>query len=234
MRLTKLAVICLSITTFSLHAQNQSQDQSQSQPTAAADQVSTNAPEAKPIQGAVTPERVSNEMEAAAKKHNGSAVGFGHRFYFKLAANASDFEALDRYAVLLVATWSQKKDAYPIRVFIRTQNGNIPLRQISATYTADSADKSLAAKIYGPYRENVFYLIPAAMMLRDGEVSIKFVGSKISNPLFKLPSAVAINEFKQRSLRQEDPDPNAKPDLQTLQNLFKTKFTGFPIPDSVP
>lgn len=144
--------------------------------------------------------------------------------------NRAEFEALGRYALLLIAVWTQKADGLPVkRVFIRADGQEIPIQKVSSWQT-DVDKTSATAKMYGPYREDGFYLVPLGSMLRNGQVIIDLSANRTGWVMLQLPSRVV----KPEKYPNPDPAPGAQPDLKTLQAVIRRKFPGFPVPLALP
>ena len=106
----------------------------------------------------------------------------------------------------------------------------LPIYKVSSWKTpVDSG--SLTAKMYGANREDGFYLVPGGAMLRKGEIVLD-LANRTGWVMLELPSNVA--SAAPRRFPNPDPAPNAKPNLKTLQAIIQSKFTGFPVPQTLP
>ena len=175
----------------------------------------------KSISGVFSPDRVKSDQEASAKKAQDSgAAPFqrGRNYYFAWSSMTSaEFAALARHAVFLFAIWTQKPEERPVY-------------KVAGWKTAvDGA--SLTAKMYGPNREDGFYLVPGGAMLKKGQIVLD-LADRAGWVMLELPSNVATNDA--RRFPNPDPEPNAKPDLRALQAFVQRKFPGFPVPSSLP
>jgi len=144
----------------------------------------------------------------------------------------AEFEALGRHIIFLISVWSQKSEELPVkRVFLHVDGNETPIYKVSSWKTSVDGN-SLTEKIFGPNREDGFYLVPGGAMLRKGQISIDLSADRTNWILLELPSNVASNDPKHFS--NPDPAPNAKPKLQALQAFVQRKFPGFPVPQSLP
>jgi hypothetical protein len=133
--------------------------------------------------------------------------------------------------VFLVAVWTQKPEELPVqRMYIRADGKEQAVYKVSSWKTPVDGG-SLTAKMYGPDREDGFYLVPGGAMLRKGEL-VMDIPNRAGWVMLELPSTVASKDAGRFS--NPDPAPNAKPDLKTLQAFIKRKFPGFPVPQSLP
>jgi hypothetical protein len=193
-------------------------------------------PTDKAISGDFTPDRVKADQEAFAKKLQESGKGplpRGRNYYFAWGSmTPAEFEALGRHTVFLIVVWTQKPEELPVKlVHIRTATQDVPVTKVSSWKTpVDSG--SITAKMYGPHREDGFYLVPGSAMLRSGQMRVELSANGAGWTLLELPSAVATaaaNRFP-----NPDPAPNAKPTLKALQAFIRRKFSGFPVPVTLP
>jgi hypothetical protein len=192
-------------------------------------------PHDRDISGVFSPDRVKSDIEADARKSREGGKppsDRGRKFYFTLAATPAEFTALNKYTLFLVAVWTQKAEELPVkRMFIRANGQDVPVQKLSSWRSEVDKD-SLAATMYGPYREDGFYLVPTGAMLRNGQIIMDMSANRSGWVILELPSKVA--SAKPEKYPNPDPAPGVKPDLKALQALVQRKFTGFPVPQSVP
>jgi hypothetical protein len=191
-------------------------------------------PEDKKISGLITPERVTSEMEAIAKKNqdSGRAPSIrGREYYFSWSSTTpAEFEALARHVLFLFSIWTQKADGLPVkRIYVRADGRELPLLKVSS-WSAPVDRSSITAKMFGSYREDGFYLMPGVAMLRKGEIVLDH-GSQTGWVMMELPSNVAMADANR--FANTDPAPNAKPNIRALQGLIQHRFPGFPVPQSL-
>jgi hypothetical protein len=194
----------------------------------------TKGPEGKRLTGAViTPQRVNDQIEEWAKKRQdqGPTARVANFFLF-FAATPAEFNALGRYSVLLLTVVTQKAEELPLtRVYIRAKEQDVAMQKVSS-WRSDVDSALLTHKIYGPYREAGFYLVPTGMTMRDGQLLADFAANRTGLPILQLPNKGAPDRL--RALGNLDPPPNAKPTLKALQGLITRATSGFPVPTSVP
>ena len=195
---------------------------------------SPKAPEAKRISGIVTPDRLNEDFETFAKRReaaNGPATR-GEVFFLMYAGDANEFAALARHSVLLLAVLTQKAEELPVKsVYIRAGNQDIPLPKLSS-WSSKNSEKLLSTRIYGPNREDGFYLFPTAAIFREGQLQVELSGTNPVMRILQLP----INNPPERVTKfpKQAPPPGAKPDLRALQAFISKKTTGFQVPRAVP
>jgi hypothetical protein len=192
-------------------------------------------PKDRTVSGVFSPDRVKSDQEALAKKAQDSGAAPLQRsrsYYFAWSSmTPAEFEALGRHVVFLISIWTQKPEELPVkRIYIRADGQELPLYKVASWKTpVDSA--SLTAKMYGPNREDGFYLVPGGAMLKKGQVVLD-LANRTGWIMLELPSNVASNDA--RRFPNPNPEPNAKPDLKALQVFIQRKFPGFPVPQSLP
>jgi len=184
------------------------------------------------VSGVFSPDRVKSDMEANAKKAQGSGAApsqHGRNFYFLWdTITPAEFEALARHTVFLFAIWTQKPEELPVkRIYIRVDGKEQTVYKVSSWKTP--VDKgTLTAKMYGPNREDGFYLVPGGALLQKGQIVLD-LADQAGWVMLDLPANTATNRFPNLN-----PGPNAKPDLGTLQAIIRRMFPGFPVPQSLP
>ena len=192
------------------------------------------APDGKLETGVVTPERVTQQIEEWAKQRQesgGPSARVAHVWIF-FAGGPNEFAALGRYSVLLLTVVTQRSEELPLkRVYIRANDRDVPVQKLSS-WRGDVDSALLTYKIYGPYRETGFYLLPTGMTMRDGQLLADLAANRTGMPVLQLPNKGTPDQV--RRFPNLDPAPRAKPDLQTLQAFLGQRTSGFPIPRSLP
>jgi hypothetical protein len=191
----------------------------------------------KPLPGAWTPQRQAEQIEAKVKQHEeyyGYPRELERSYYFVVwdPVDAAEFSAMARYSLMLLSVLTQKSEELPLkRVYLRTVDREIPLVKVSS-WRATVEQSLLTHKMFGPYREDGFYLFPTAAYLRVGQIRADFALSRSGLPILEFPTESVPAWLKE--LQNSDPEPNALPSLKMLQAFIKRKTSGFPIPDSLP
>jgi hypothetical protein len=191
--------------------------------------------EAVIIRGVVTPERMTETLENQAKRRQeagGAPFVRNSQFFIFYGDNANDFIALGRYSVLLLTVITQKPEELPIkRVYARSGDQEIPALALSS-WPVFLEEKSASYKIFGPYREDGFYLLPTALALREGQLLVDFAVNRNGLPVVQLP----IKNLPDRVAKFPNitSAPTTQPDLKFLQAFIAKKTSGFLIPQSLP
>jgi hypothetical protein len=146
------------------------------------------------------------------------------------ARNQSEFNALARYSVLLLTSLAQKPEDLPLKRVFHRAGQEHPIARIS-NWRSELDAAMLARKIYGPYREDGFYLFPTGYRERDGQILINYGTTTSDISIAQFPGE-PIERLKQ--FGNLDPAPGAKPNLAALQKIIRERFTGFPVPTALP
>jgi len=191
-------------------------------------------PESKFVQGSFSQERIERVIEELARKRQDSNQAVLQRTQLSTivyAESANEFAALKRYSLMLLNALSQKEEELPIkRAYIRADGSDVELRRVSNWRANVKADLA-TYKMYGPYRDDAFYLVPTGMMVRDGQILVDFTMNRTGQVMLQLPSTAAPRATQ--NFGDLDPEPNSQPDLKALQGLIQRKFPGFPAPKSI-
>ena len=191
-------------------------------------------PKDKSVQGEFTPARVNADQEANAKKQESGkgALSRGRIYFFPWGSlTPAEFDGLGRQTMFLLAIWTQKPEELPVkRIFHRSDAGETAIYKVSSWKTPVDAG-SVTARIYGPNREDGFYLVPGNVMLGKGQLVIELSANQPNWILLELPSTVASAGAKRFPNATAAP---GRPSLGMVQELVRRKFTGFPVPQSLP
>ena len=184
-----------------------------------------------PFNGVLTPQRIATEIEADAKK-NQDPNDFDTHYFMYFADNASEYAALAHYSLLILTVVTQEAQDLPIKnLYIRASGQRIPLARISR-WRVDVDPRLATHKIYGPYREDAFYLFPTGALFRPGQVQADLGAGRTGFPVLEMPPQW-VPDYVRRFPRDEPPQ-GAMPSLRALQNLIRRNTAGFPIPDTLP
>jgi hypothetical protein len=185
--------------------------------------------------GVTTPQSHANRIERWAKDWQSKQVSPVERMTCYTLWDPSDraeFEALGHYGLLILTMVTQSVQELPLkRVYLRMPDREIPLLKIGS-WGRDVDPRLASYKMYGPYREDGFYLFPLGAYLRVGQMQADLAANRSALPLFEFPDPNAPDWLK--SLQNPDPLPGALPNLGALQRFIRRNTSGFPIPTSLP
>jgi hypothetical protein len=136
--------------------------------------------------------------------------------------DVAEYRALGKHGVLLVAALSQQADELPLRrVYTLAGSKIIPLQRLFSTRRAVPAG-SLAHKVFGPYQEEGFYLVPAGALMQEWLLFCDF--AKNRNEFSISRSAMTPPEFIQAD---RDRRVTAKPIPAALRAFLEREYPGF-------
>jgi hypothetical protein len=183
----------------------------------------------------VTPQQRTEELESWAKKWEQAGVEFSPQYSlvrFFWPADLKEFKALAAYSLLILTVHTHKSEELPLkRVYVRTLDREIPLIKLSS-WRMGVDPKLLAYRIYGPYREDGFYLFPLSASLRVGQIQADFAVNRSSKPVLDLPAYEVPGWLKK--MQSPDPKPNALPEPAALERLIRRNTAGYPPIDWMP
>ena len=185
--------------------------------------------------GATTPQTRTDAIEAWAtnwKEKLGRPAARETHYAILHARDIAEFDALGRYSLLILSAMTQRSEELPLkRVYLRMPDREVPLLKI-ASWRTEVDPTMVSYKMFGPYREDGFYLFPLCAYLRVAQLQADFATNRMSLPVVELPYRGGPDWL--RTLQNPDPVPGALPDLSVLQEFIKRATSGFPIPSSLP
>jgi hypothetical protein len=230
-----LALVSTVAAASSSFAQNSPQTEPANTPRSPFQEPLTPGPLKKLPGGAWTPQRHTERIEFWATKREEDYGYPMEREQYTVSwdpENAAEFSAMARYSLLLLSVVTQKPEELPLRrVYLRTLDRQIPLIRIS-NWRVNVDQTLITQRMYGPYREDGFYLMPTGAYLRLGQIQADFAVNRLGLPIMEFPLETVPPWL--RGVQNPDPEPNALPTLKMLQAFIKRRTSGFPIPDSLP
>jgi hypothetical protein len=183
----------------------------------------------------VTPQGLTDDLEAWAKGREAKQRGpLERETYFRIVQphDRAEFEVLGRYGVLVLTVVTQSAEELPLkRVYLRMPDREVPILKI-ASWRRNIDQTLVTYKMYGPYREDGFYLFPLGAYFRVAQLQADFATHRSGLPMLELPYEHGPDWLK--TMQNPDPPPGALPNLRALQNLIRRETSGFPIPTSLP
>jgi hypothetical protein len=120
-----------------------------------------------------TPEWLIGRLEVWAKRREAKqAPPIERETYYRFwePRDRVEFEALGRYALLILTIVTQDTRELPLkRVYLRMPDREIPLIKLSS-WRRDVDQTLVTYKMYGPCREDGFYLFPLSAYFRVAQV----------------------------------------------------------------
>jgi hypothetical protein len=121
----------------------------------------------------------SRLKNAAAKYGTGGPIRYFALSDIGYPYDANEFNQLDGNAVVLITALSQDKEEMPLRrVYVRADGKEFDLKVIKAFTSTLSDTKGDVAIAFGSNREDVLYLMPVYLRMKEAELVIEFHSSK--------------------------------------------------------
>ncbi len=177
-----------------------------------------------PSQGAVTPQEIARRLETRAAEIQKMAPSGADRFVlFDVAwpETAAEYRAIGKHAILFVAAVSQKAEELPLRrVYARRNGGIVELEKLSGQRSEVPAG-SLARSVFGPYRADGFYLVPAGAILPNNPLFCDFAKNRNEFVITKAELTPPDFILADRDRNSISPQPDA------LKRFLEREFPGF-------
>ena len=184
-------------------------------------------------QNPVTSAEMTARLEKSAVRTRQTApsgAARGSSVDFCWPSDAAEYRALQKHVLVLVSAVTQDKAELPLRrVYVNIAGKETELTKLSSQLS-DVRRGSLTATILGPYREDGFYLAPAAAMMSDGYLQADFAVHRNGFNLYKLPGTPP-------DFIKADGDPmpaaDARPETAALKAMLRREYRGFELPESL-
>jgi hypothetical protein len=174
----------------------------------------------------VTPDDIDKRIEErAAEIQKIAPKGAARYVVYDIAwpATAEEYRALGRHAILFLSAVSQNADELPLKqVYTRQGGKSLPLKQLSSK-RRDVPPGSLTHVMFGPYREDSFYLLPVGALMQEWKLLADF--AKNRNEF-----SISLSQLNPPRFIQTDRTRNAgKVDPAALKTILEREFPGFEV-----
>jgi hypothetical protein len=143
--------------------------------------VATSRLRAQTPEDAVTPQSIDRRLERrAADLEKNAPQGADRYILFDLAypQDPEEYRAVGKTALVLVVAISKRSDELPLRrVFTRIGAKDFDLPKLGGKRSETQAG-SQARALFGPYREDAFYLAPIGALLRENLLICDFARNR--------------------------------------------------------
>ena len=194
--------------------------------SSAAAQITTKGPSSDK---AVTPAEMERRLEDQAERVKKIAPRADRVALVDFAwpIDAAEYRANSKYIVVLVVAVSHDEKELPVKqVYVRDGSRNVALEKI-ASERRTIPEGSVIASVVGRFREDSFFLAPASVMMRKGDLLIDFAINRTGFRVYELPGTPP-------AFVRQDADPNpprgAKPDAAALRKMVEREYPGFKLP----
>lgn len=183
-----------------------------------------------PSQHAVTPADMDRRLDETAARVKAMAPHADRvaQVDFAWPISPQEFRAMAKSVVVLVVAVSRDEKELPLKqVYVRANGRIVPLQKIGSERRA-VPDDSAVASVVGRFREDAFYLAPAEVMMRKGDLLIDFAINRSGFRVYELPGTPP--DFV-RADRDPNPGRGAKPDAAAVRAMIEREYPGFKLPD---
>jgi hypothetical protein len=143
---------------------------------------------------------------------------------FAWPESEAEYRALGKFIVVLVVAVSQTEQELPLKQLYVAAGGRTVALQKIASERRTLPEGSDVATVLGRYREDAFYVAPAAPMMRKGYLLIDFAINRSGLRVYELPGTPP--DFVRKD-RNPNPAKGAKPDVKALQAMIEREYPGF-------
>jgi hypothetical protein len=186
-----------------------------------------------PSQNAVSPANMAERLEQSAVrtlKSSPKGAARGASVDFSWPSEPEEYRALGKHVLLLVSVVTQDAAELPLRrVYVGANGRETDLIKLSSQLS-DVRKGSVTFTVFGPHREDGFYLAPAGLMMADGYLQADFAVRRQNFNLYKLPGTPP--DFIKAD-RNPMPPADAKPEMPALKAMLRREYKGFELPSDL-
>jgi hypothetical protein len=167
-----------------------------------------------------TDEMTNRIVELAAKYESHAQFSRIALFDMAFASNLEDYEKLGGMGIVLISSVNQDGDEHPItKVIAETHDKKYGLPFVAKKTVIVENEK--VKKVYGSNRVDYYYLIPYAITIQEGQITIDWSKNRKDFVLAKLPLRHRLDFITDT----QDISLHTKVDKQTLENLLLREFS---------
>src|SRR6267143_2706544 len=170
------------------------------------------------------PDLVARRIAAAARQYQQYApIPRGAFFDIAYPADTGEYRRMAGYGLLLVTAISQTGDELPVRPYLRTTDGDVPLRMVTSVMGSTQPGDSIVRRVFGNHRIDALYLIPLHADALGADLLVDFaknregfnLGSIAESLPASLQPAAAVTTTR------------AQPAQDTMLNMIRREYPGF-------
>jgi hypothetical protein len=151
-------------------------------------------------------------------KYPGASADRFAEFDVTLPLTPSEYEAMGRYAIILVASFSQKAEELPLRVL---RAGELELHCVGQIHR-DVPQGTPTANFFGANRVDAFYIVPVASLKRGAILNADFARNRSGFTIGEL-NAVDAPDFITNG---KDDAPTHPPAASALKAMIDREYPG--------
>jgi hypothetical protein len=143
------------------------------------------------------------------------------KFDTTLPLEASEYEAMGKHAIVLIAAFSQKAEELPLR---NVRAGDLALHCVGQIHRAVPA-ATVAGKFFGVNRVDAFYIVPVAVLKNGAILQADFAGGRLGFTIGDL----AAREAPTFITSDQNAAPTHDPTDAALKAMIEREYPGFGI-----
>jgi len=183
----------------------------------------------QPVSVAVIDGRIEEAAAEYGAKLKEAGVPPGTRVFPRAAfadvaypASEGEYADLAGHAVLLVTALAWEKDELPLkRVYVRQGGSLVALERVAAFRSKQPAERA-STGIFGPYRVDALYLLPAKWTMAKSQLMADFARNRQGFGLLTFDGAVRDELAWMRTARAR----GGKPSKEALARILDREFPG--------
>ena len=170
-------------------------------------------------------QRLENDARRDQQRYAGAAVSRSVEFDVAFPLDAKEYGSFGKYGVILVSALSRDASELPLaKVYIQIGGSAVALHRV-VSIRRELGPASIAAAEYGKYREDAFYLVPIAALLRDFTLLADFAVHRSGFVVSKGP--LTLPDFIKADATLTTADPGPGPSLDGLKVFLNREYPGF-------
>jgi hypothetical protein len=174
-----------------------------------------------PVSFAAFESRIEADAQGYITRYPGASADRFIEFDTTMPLESPEYEAMGKYAIVLVAAFSQKSEELPLGVL---RAGDLELHcvgRISRTVP----DGTAAAKFFGANRVDAFYIAPVAVLKRGAILNADFARNRSGFMAGKLNAGDAPDFITS----DQNDEPTHLPGAEALKTMVEREYPGFGI-----
>lgn len=137
-------------------------------------------------------------------------------------ADEEEYAALAGHAILLVTALAWSADELPLkRVYVRSGSDRVALERLAVVLSRQPAERA-SAGIFGRYRADALYLLPAKLVMRKSQLLVDFARNRNGFGLLSFGGALHEKLAWMRTARSR----GEKPSKEALARILNREFPG--------
>lgn len=169
--------------------------------------------------------RIEDKAQGYQSKYPGAKIDRTIDYDIAFPKDAAEFQNLNGYAVMLVSASVHDQSELPLAKIYLALNGKTAELPVIARAQRTVPSGSNAYTEFGPYREDVFVVVPAIFLFTQASFEADFASHRSAFGFAKGPLNAPIYLAADKSLVSAQVKPS--PSTDVLKALIQREFPGF-------